>query len=112
MLSRVKIKVTFKVNTSTTDKAIRMLRNEDRDWVDLIEEGEKNGMQKGIQKGICFALIEILKFKFNTVPTDIVERIQSIQDENTFKQLFQSGLYATTMDHFIQSLNQFVPAQS
>ncbi|MBC8231513.1 hypothetical protein H8E77_18340 [bacterium] len=76
----------------------------------LIEEGKEIGMEIGVEKGMEIGvekgmiqtnqerLIELIRFRFQSIRPEINDKIRSIQDVDRLTALFRRALSANSID--------------
>jgi len=77
------------------------------------EEGMEKGMQKGLVKGISEGIhkgkhqliIRILLHKFGTIPEDMVNRIQTIDDDDKLEEIALKTVDLISLEQLRQLLN-------
>lgn len=62
-----------------------------------IQQGIHQGLEQGIQQGEYRALIRLLTRRFQTLPADVLARIEAAQPEQ-LEQWLDNTLDATTLD--------------
>jgi hypothetical protein len=68
----------------------------------LIEQGKAQVIKQGIEQGQRRAkqetLLKLLRFRFDSVPESIINRITSIRSLSRLDSLFENALTAQTLD--------------
>ena len=75
-----------------------------------MERGRKQGLHQGIQegtlKGTRTMVAEALKTKFDTLPEEIFEKIEEIDDVDVLTKLLREAINARDMEEFKTVLAQ------
>ena len=64
----------------------------------LMEQGERRGERRGETHAKREAVLKLLRFRFNTVPESVTNRITSIRSLSRLDALFEETLTAETLD--------------
>ena len=69
-----------------------------------LEKGIQKGIQKGLEKGILQnareAIIDVLDTRFGEVPDAVRERIYTLDDDRTLKDLLRRAARVPSLDEF------------
>ncbi len=61
---------------------------------------KKDGIQEGLEKGKKETILEFLEARFGTVPNDLVEGIQKIENRTRLKSLVRLAASCDNMETF------------
>lgn len=68
----------------------------------------KEGIQQGMQKEVQRLLIQILNIKFDKIPDNLMEKINSITDTDTLEMLHHHAVLCDSIEDFESYLNNIV----
>ncbi|NBP24840.1 MAG: hypothetical protein EBU81_09890 [Proteobacteria bacterium] len=73
-----------------------------------IQKGLEQGLEKGLEKGILQnareAILDVLDTRFGQVPDSVRERINSLDNERTLKDLLRRAILTPSLNEFQSTL--------
>ena len=66
----------------------------------LIEEGMEIGVERGIIQTKQEVLLDLIRFRFQSIRPEMDDKIRSIQDVDRLTALFRRALSANSIDEF------------
>jgi predicted transposase YdaD len=66
------------------------------------QEGRLEGTQEGTKRTLREDILAILEIRFNTVPSEIVNTLNSIEDADTLRRLHRQAIAIPSMAEFEQ----------
>ncbi|MFE1747526.1 transposase [Coleofasciculus sp. H7-2] len=81
-------------------------RYEEERRMPFITPIERRGIRKGIVQTSRENVIEVLETRFETVPSSIVESVNSIEDPALLKQLLKQAITVNSVEEFQQAIAQ------
>ena len=70
------------------------------------QEGRSEGISEGILQGSREGVIEVLEVRFEVLPSDLIEKINQIEDLELLKTLLRQGITIGSLDEFQELLER------
>lgn len=75
---------------------------EEEDTMQYVTAIERSGIEKGMRQRAVEAVVEVLSLRFQTVPQELIDLINSLKDLEQLKSLHKQAVLAGTIEEFEQ----------